>query len=1276
MATIFVSYSQKNKNWIERLKPHLKLLERRLAEQGYQLEVWIDIGIRTGDEWQPNIFKAIDEAVVAVILVSADALTSDFILREELPRLLERADKQLLALIPLIVRPCNWQGESRLSQFQALPTGNQTLNDMEENEVENCLKKLTDDIEARLQRLQRLPLPSNPYKGLSNFEEDDQNVFFGRDEIRDKLFAGVCSSPLLCLVGSSGSGKSSLVYAGLVPRLRGAGWLIVPFRPRNRPLDELQQALEELLKSQPRAAAILPYNEADLADRLRRGNGFLVDFLRNVANAANQTRDVLLFVDQFEEVFTNCIQGMREEFLGVLLHPRRLEDPWAVEHLHLLWTIRFDFLEQAIHEREGGLSDVRGNPKLEILGDMNVKQLRDVIELPAQRSGAFFQRGLVETILGDVGVGNERGKLPLLEFCLEELWSEQKRLGGRVLSREAYEKIGGFQGAARQYADTVFEFCSAEQKAAAPTLFVQLVNVATGGEVGDTRRPVSREELLGGDYADRQQFQTLVDRLVDKRLLVRGEDPGRGGSVTIELAHEILIQAWERLKVWVDENREFLKKLRQVDTAMRNNQLLSGPLLDECETWLGDSRQRLLRKPIILFITESLDEYARAQIKSLLDGKVAALPQYFNQLKCRPALVKMLGDRLASESDQEIRRRLSLALLRMKEDAEDCLDYLKGQLLTVEPAEFGLVCDALEPYREQLRRELWSVALAPGHDPGRRLRAACALARFDPENAQWGELVPGVAKQLANENPLHVPFWLDALQAPVRDWLIAPLADLCKNRQLTEVERAVATTILADCAADRTDVLVDVLLEASAKPYGLLWPKIEAHRERATEILRAELAKGLLAVKRPDRDLLVRRQAQSAVALAQLGEIEPALQLLRHGAEPARRTYLVHGFGPLGAQAEVLIRALKSETDAAARRALILALGEFSREQLPDHSRESLLGLLLQQYRDDPDPGVHGAIDWLLRHASQGPSPRKLNWSQSEVLAKIDRELVNRPMDGRSWYVSEEGNTFTVISGPERFGMGSPEGEKDRRNDETPHLRRIRRRFAIATKPITVRQFRKFREENASADVRTWNYSPDEDCPQPRVSWFEAAAYCNWLSRREGILEDQWCYRPINHQYTEGMTVASNYLSLSGYRLPTEAEWEYSCRAGSSASRYFGDSDELLPLYAWFNKNAGDRTWPVGSLKPNDFGLFDMLGNVEEWCQDRFDRDWSAGSGEPIEDVEDPQDVEGGIRHDARVRRGGSFIIFAGLVRSADRDHDRPDDERNYVGFRPARTWA
>src|SRR5262249_45059949 len=117
---------------------------------------------------------------------------------------------------------------------------------------------------------------------------------------------------------------------------------------------------------------------------------------------------------------------------------------------------------------------------------------------------------------------------------------------------------------------------------------------------------------------------------------------------------------------------------------------------------------------------------------------------------------------------------------------------------------------------------------------------------------------------------------------------------------------------------------------------------------------------------------------------------------------------------------------------------------------------------------------------------------------------------------------------------------------------------------------------------------------------------YEAAAYCNWLSKEEGIPEDQWCYlRNDSEKYEKGMTVRPNYLSLRGYRLPTEAEWEYTCRAGAVTARFYGETDELLPKYAWYAKNSRDR-WlrPVGTLKPNDLGLFDMHGNDYEWCQD------------------------------------------------------------------------
>src|SRR5207248_6294887 len=127
---------------------------------------------------------------------------------------------------------------------------------------------------------------------------------------------------------------------------------------------------------------------------------------------------------------------------------------------------------------------------------------------------------------------------------------------------------------------------------------------------------------------------------------------------------------------------------------------------------------------------------------------------------------------------------------------------------------------------------------------------------------------------------------------------------------------------------------------------------------------------------------------------------------------------------------------------------------------------------------------------------------------------------------------------------------------------------------------------------------------PEPSCPIGGVDWYEAAAYCNWLSKEEGIDKDQWCYEmnPMG-QVTK---LKEDYLSLTGYRLPTEAEMEYATRAGAMTSRYYGETEDLLAEYAWYNENSGDMTWPVGRKKPNDLGLFDMQGNVWCWCQEQY----------------------------------------------------------------------
>jgi serine/threonine protein kinase/formylglycine-generating enzyme required for sulfatase activity len=1102
-------------------------------------------------------------------------------------------------------------------------------------------------------------------KGLRSFDGDDANFFldllpgprdrYGVPEVLRFWKAGVEGRdgerpfPVGLLYGPSGCGKSSLVKAGLLP-------LLAPRVVSVYVETTAEETEVRLLKGLTRRCPEFPPGR-DLAESLaavRRGQGLPAG------------KKLLLVLDQFEQ----WLHGRRQYEEAELTRALRQCDG---DRLQCLLLVRDDFwmmVSRFMRELEVGIVEGQNAAAVDLFTPRHARKVLTAFgraleeALPAgdlTREQSQFLDQAVEGLAQD-------GKVAPVRLAL---FAEMMK--GRPWVPATLKAVGGMAGIGVTFLEETFSAATAppehrlHQRAALAVLRALLPEA--GADLKGHLR--SREELLAASgYAARpDDFERLLHILDGELRLITPTDPagleaGGGEAPAAEgryyqLTHDYLVPS---LREWLTRKKKETwrgrAELRLAERAALWNNKPEARHLPAWWEWAGirlltrkrdwaAPQQKMMRKAnryhaarglllaaaLLLLGLGGAESFGRWQARRLVRelstatianvrGVVEDMGPYRHWAK---PLLRDAYAQAEAEGKSDDRLRLGLALLPM-DDGQ--VKYLYERLLGATPQELEAIRKALEGRKDTLAGPLWDELKDRGRDPERRFRAACALAEYDPDNPLWADVSREVATKLLGEGPRDQTAWAGTLTSAGRH-LLPPLAEFLEDERRGDVE-------LRNVAA-----LYQFFAGADAGAFSRLESRLDELDERGLQ--------GDVKVAQ------AKRRANLGAALVAMGRGEKVWPLLRHGPDLTVRSYLVEKLGPVGAGPRGLESLLngKPAPEAPVRRALLLALGGFGLERLTAAERERLVPRVLHLYREDPDPGVHASAEWLLRL-----------WQREDELRRARDQLATRREEpGRGWSVNEEGQTFVIFRGPVEAWVV---GEKGR--EEQP----IRYSFAIAAKEVTVEEFLKCKHNHLYDE----KVARTPTCPVNQVSWYQAAEYCNWLSRKEGLSEDELCYRANEKgEYGAGMGVYRNYLQRKGYRLPTEAEWRFAASAGTTTAWPCGEGDyQLLAHYAWFCPNsyvnALERSCPVGTLKPNDFGLFDMLGNVSEWGQDErlFRR---RVGGRSLEIKEDAIRVN----EDAvRWTLGGAFTQRAQYLHTANGVGYKPHRQDQQLGFRPART--
>lgn len=1162
------------------------------------------------------------------------------------------------------------------------------------------------------QDLRKMKMPRVVPRGLQAFDEQDADFFlellpgvpdtsglpsavaFWKRRLESRDSESCCAVGLLH--GPSGSGKSSLMKAGVLPRLAPH----VHFIFVECVSGETEQRVDRAVRRKIPASRGLTL--ADLLHDVREGGGVPTD------------GKLVLVLDQFEQ----CLHGLESGSAGAgLIAALRQCDGVRVQAVLLLRDEFWTPWERFRRQLDLRIADGECTFFLELFDQQHA---RKVLELLGRGQGSLDPQG---SPISDDQQRFLRAAVEQLSVCDRvisvrlSLFAQMFR--GREWTVKELQECGGAGGVGRRFLDECFlaNLAPREQSrhAVAAQRVLRSLLPAAGVDIRGQQQSECELQRASGYSEGSPEFESLLELLEQRlRLLTRvdrdngiGEDHEGVGIRYYQLTHDFLVptlREWlfEKLSVTVGGRVRLLLEQRTAFWTVRseNRHLLSLSELVRVLWWIrpGDrsvQQQMLVQRSFrwqvsrllvatlllgVLFLSGSV-YLRRQQSRNLVQQIAGATPAMLQPLLLQadqrssdvdPLIQAMLAEAVPVEErgrslQAEIQLKLRLALLRGTGEQS----WLEAALLGGSVDYLPLICWRMRGAEGDLSARL-EVVLADEHQsPDRRFRAALGLLGLGTRTAssEWTEseqqlLIEAI---LASDEFSRTAFLglLKPMVERLRPMLEARLASISGTQSELLDRRLAAADFLLRTATGKGDTAFRLIASADASLFRILYHR--CGQSGAELAMRAQVA--MMDTDNSPVEPLRRARFRANCRLLLLLDALTSRRWPSVGlsGEELSDSLLVADAGSCGVTYDMLDGWLDQSSTEAGQRAILLAIGSL---QLSPAERQSALSRGRELIQKTSDAGVYSAAVWLMRQLSEDSDDAE---SKSKDRAAVSGDLSPQKTPMRGWLWNSEGQMMSVVEISNfTAGLKNFDAHLNLLPDELPRKVQIRRRVAVSVCETTRGEWQEFLRDQELGDLPepiVSSFSPDRDCPAISVSWFEAAQYCNWLSQREGIPEEQWCFQPNElGLYAEGMLIRQDAVELAGYRLPTEDEWEYFSGGSPTQPWFFGYSPENLAQYAWTAENSDQRSHPTGWLRPNQFGLFDVLGNAQEWCLDsRSATGFEGSAGKSGEKV---------MPENLRNCRGGGFTSLSDFCRSSRRFSCSPVFPSPAHGVRVVRTLS